>query len=137
MEKGQTMSEALSEAQKLGIAEADPKGDLSGMDAAVKVRRRSRLQQPPLPCMHAVHCALSWLRPTLILVPSIVAGRCPVRGVSARRTGRSAQRSHRLWDGGGDFGASAQHAIKRPEAASRRRRGGVSRRRPRDRARHA
>jgi len=37
MEKGQTMSEALSEAQKLGIAEADPKGDLSGMDAAVKV----------------------------------------------------------------------------------------------------
>ena len=37
MERGQTMEEALRVAQEAGIAEADPTGDLSGMDAAVKV----------------------------------------------------------------------------------------------------
>ena len=37
MEKGQTMQEALKTAQDAGIAEADPSGDLKGMDAAVKV----------------------------------------------------------------------------------------------------
>jgi homoserine dehydrogenase len=37
MHAGQTMAQALRTAQDAGIAEADPSGDLSGMDAAVKV----------------------------------------------------------------------------------------------------
>ncbi|KOO53505.1 homoserine dehydrogenase [Chrysochromulina tobinii] len=37
MERGQSMQEALKTAQDAGIAEADPTGDTSGMDAAVKV----------------------------------------------------------------------------------------------------
>jgi homoserine dehydrogenase len=37
MEGGQSMAEALKVAQDAGIAEADPSGDLRGMDAAVKV----------------------------------------------------------------------------------------------------
>ena len=37
MEGGQTLAAALRVAQDAGIAEADPEGDLSGMDAAVKV----------------------------------------------------------------------------------------------------
>jgi hypothetical protein len=37
MERGETMEVALQAAKDAGIAEADPTGDLSGMDAAVKV----------------------------------------------------------------------------------------------------
>jgi len=37
MERGLTMAAALKTAQDAGIAEADPSGDTSGMDAAVKV----------------------------------------------------------------------------------------------------
>uniref|UniRef100_A0A7S3B5K5 Homoserine dehydrogenase n=1 Tax=Haptolina ericina TaxID=156174 RepID=A0A7S3B5K5_9EUKA len=37
MERGETMEQALQAAKDAGIAEADPTGDLSGMDAAVKV----------------------------------------------------------------------------------------------------
>lgn len=36
MEKGRTYEEALAEAQRLGIAEADPTADVEGWDAAVK-----------------------------------------------------------------------------------------------------
>ena len=36
MEKGKTYEEALAEAQRLGIAEADPTADVEGWDAAVK-----------------------------------------------------------------------------------------------------
>jgi homoserine dehydrogenase len=37
MERGETMAVSLRSAQDAGIAEADPAGDLSGMDCAVKV----------------------------------------------------------------------------------------------------
>jgi homoserine dehydrogenase len=37
MAAGQTLAEAVAEAQRLGIAEADPSHDLDGWDAAVKV----------------------------------------------------------------------------------------------------
>jgi len=37
MESGMSYTDALSEAQKLGYAEADPTGDVEGFDAAVKV----------------------------------------------------------------------------------------------------
>ena len=35
--QGLTFKEALSEAQRMGIAEADPSGDIDGFDASVKV----------------------------------------------------------------------------------------------------
>lgn len=37
MEGGESFSEALAHAQKIGIAETDPSGDIDGWDAAVKV----------------------------------------------------------------------------------------------------
>jgi homoserine dehydrogenase len=58
---GTTLPEALAQAQRRGIAEADPSADLSGTDAATKVRlcspgccgtgtsRRHRSISPPLP----------------------------------------------------------------------------------------
>src|SRR5262249_55096400 len=36
MEKGQSLEEAVAAAQALGVAEADPRNDLDGWDAAVK-----------------------------------------------------------------------------------------------------
>ena len=37
MESGQTLDEAIAEAQRLGVCEADPSADIDGIDAAVKV----------------------------------------------------------------------------------------------------
>lgn len=37
MEQGKSQAEAVREAQKIGVAETDPSGDLEGWDAAVKV----------------------------------------------------------------------------------------------------
>jgi homoserine dehydrogenase len=37
MEAGQSLEQAVGEAQRIGVAETDPRGDLEGWDAAVKV----------------------------------------------------------------------------------------------------
>jgi homoserine dehydrogenase len=37
METGQSLEQALGEAQRIGVAETDPRGDLEGWDAAIKV----------------------------------------------------------------------------------------------------
>lgn len=43
MAGGQSYAEALAEAQRMGVAEADPTGDVEGFDAAAKVAILSRL----------------------------------------------------------------------------------------------
>jgi homoserine dehydrogenase len=49
IEAGATYTEALAEAQSLGFAEADPTADVSGLDAARKLRLCALLAGAPLP----------------------------------------------------------------------------------------
>jgi homoserine dehydrogenase len=68
METGETFAEAVRYAQKIGIAETDPSGDIDGWDAAVKIAALATvLMNKPLKPAEVVRTGIRGITPEMIL----------------------------------------------------------------------
>lgn len=89
-ERGQAFAEALSDAQALGYAEADPESDVEGYDAAYKLCILANLAFP-------VHSSMSVVRRTgIVAVEPIDLRMAQIFGTSLKLIGQASYRAGRV-----------------------------------------